>query len=72
MLFEQMLKEELREFTYDAEMAELDSTVSFSNFYTMNIKVNGFRDSFSTFIGTYLEKIIGFEPKDASLFENIK
>lgn len=45
-----------------AETAELNSEVSFSSFYTLNIKVTGFRDSFTNFMGQYVEKILGFFP----------
>jgi secreted Zn-dependent insulinase-like peptidase len=58
-----------------AEVAELNSEVSFGNYYTMNIKVNGFRDSFENFIEQYLEKILSYGlngNNDASLFESIK
>jgi hypothetical protein len=67
-----MLKESLREFAYMAETAELNSEVSFSNFYTMNIKVNGFRDSFTNFMHQYVSKILDFVPSDTALFETLK
>lgn len=67
-MYEEMLKESLREFVYMAETAELNSDVTFGNFYTMNIKVNGFRDSFINFMGHYLEKILAFVPSDPALF----
>lgn len=55
-----------------AETAELNSEVSFSNFYTMNIKVNGFRDSFTNFMDQYVSKILDFVPSDTALFETLK
>lgn len=55
-----------------AETAELNSEVSFSNYYTMNIKVGGFRDSFTNFMDQYISKILGFVPTDVSLFETLK
>ena len=48
-LFEEMIKEHLREFSYMAETAELNSELSFGSYFSMNIKVNGFRDSISRF-----------------------
>ena len=67
-----MLKEHLREFAYMAEMAELDSEFSFGSYYTLNIKINGFRDSFDRFTQQYLKQILSFVPTDAALFETLK
>lgn len=71
-IFTKMLKEQLREFVYEAEIAELDSSVSISSYYTMNIKVSGFRDSFDRFINPYLKEILEFIPTDKQLFETLK
>ncbi len=38
----------------------------------MNIKVNGFRDSFTNFMDQYISKILEFVPTDAALFETLK
>jgi secreted Zn-dependent insulinase-like peptidase len=57
-LFDKMLTEKLREFAYLAQMADLDSEFSISSYYTMNISVKGFRDSFDRFINSYLEQIL--------------
>jgi hypothetical protein len=67
-----MLKEYLREFTYMAEMAELESEFSFGNYFSINIKIVGFRDSFDRFINPYLQKILEFTPSDQQLFNNLK
>lgn len=53
-LFEKMLKEKLREFVYVAEIAELESEFSFSSYFTLNLKITGFRDSFDRFTNQYL------------------
>lgn len=71
-LFEKMLTEHLREFAYMAEMAELDSSFSFSAYYTLNVKITGFRDSFDRFTNQYLNEIFDFTPKDQQLFETLK
>ena len=55
-----------------AEMAELDSEFYFGSYYTFNIKIVGFRDSFDRFINQYLSQILEFIPKDQQLFENLK
>ena len=67
-IFLKMLKEQLREFVYEAEIAELDSNVSISSYYTVNIKISGFRDSFDRFINPYLKEILEFIPTDKQLF----
>jgi secreted Zn-dependent insulinase-like peptidase len=71
-IFSKMLKEKLREFVYMAEMAELESEFSISSYYTINIKVTGFRDSFDRFVNPYLKEILEFIPTDAQLFETLK
>lgn len=71
-LFEKMLKEKLREFVYVAEIAELESEFSFSSYFTLNLKITGFRDSFDRFTNQYLNEILGFVPNDQQLFDNIK
>ncbi len=38
----------------------------------MNIKVNGFRDSFTNFIEQYVSRILDFVPNDVALFETLK
>jgi len=53
-------------------MAELDSEFYFGSYYTFNIKIVGFRDSFDRFINQYLSQILEFVPKDQQLFENLK
>jgi len=53
-----MLREKLREFVYLAEMAELGSECSISSYYTMNIKITGFRDSLDRFVNPYLKEIL--------------
>lgn len=55
-----------------AQMADLDSEFSISSYYTMNISVKGFRDSFDRFINSYLEQILQFNPTDRQLFETLK
>jgi hypothetical protein len=55
-----------------AQMAELDSEFFFSSYYSFNIKIVGFRDSFDRFINQYLSQILDFLPKDQQLFENLK
>jgi insulysin len=67
-----MLREHLREFVYMAEMADLDSEFSFGSYYTLNIKITGFRDSFDRFVNEYLKEITNFTPKDQQLFETLK
>jgi insulysin len=67
-----MLKEELREFAYDAEMAELDSEFTFSAYYYLGIKITGFRDSFDRFTSQYLKQILDFRPSNQQLFETLK
>ena len=53
-------------------MAELDSEFSFGSYYTMNIKISGFRDSFDRFTQQYLKQILSFEPTDAALFATLR
>jgi secreted Zn-dependent insulinase-like peptidase len=38
----------------------------------MNIKVNGFRDSFTKFMDQYVSRILDFVPVDTALFETLK
>lgn len=38
----------------------------------MNIKVDGFRDSFTNFMDQYISKILEFVPTDSALFETLK
>lgn len=55
-----------------AEMADLESECSFGSYYTFNIKITGFRDSFDRFVNQYLQEITTFLPKDQQLFETLK
>jgi hypothetical protein len=41
-----------------AEMAELDSSFTFSSYFTLTLAVAGFRDSFDRFTSEYLKEII--------------
>ena len=67
-----MLKEHLREFSYMAEMAELDSEFSFGSYFTLNIKISGFRDSFDRYTQQYLKQILSFVPSDEALFLTLR
>lgn len=55
-----------------AEVAELDSYFDFGSYYTFNLKIYGFRDSFSSFINYYLNEILNFLPNDQQLFNTLK
>lgn len=53
-------------------MAELGSECSISSYYTMNIRITGFRDSLDRFVNPYLKEILEFTPTDAQLFETLR
>lgn len=55
-----------------AEMADLGSEFDFGSYYTLNLKIDGFRDSFNNFINYYLTSIFSFIPDDLQLFETLK
>lgn len=67
-----MLKEDLREFTYLAETADIESSVNFVSYFSMEIKIQGFRDSINKFVHEYITKILNYVPADQELFESLR
>lgn len=59
-----MFKESQREFTYLAEMAEIEVEVTFVSYFSLDIKFKGFRDSLRLFVVEYLKKFFEFVPTD--------
>ena len=53
-------------------MAELHPSLSFSSFFSLSLKVSGYRDPFLPYLKTYLPQIFSFTPSDEGLFEVIK
>ena len=46
----EMMKEDLREFVYQAELAELDATFKFVSYFSADLTISGFRDSVVNFV----------------------
>lgn len=68
----EMLKEDLREFVYLAETADIEVNVNFVSFFAMEIKLKGFRDSVIKFLNEYMKRLLEYVPSDKALFETLK
>lgn len=70
-IFEQLLKNHLREIQYMAETAYIHVKLDFHTFY-VDIDLKGFNDSLCKFLPQLLKLVLGFEVKDSSQFEDIR
>ena len=67
-----MMKEDLREFVYQAELAEMDVTFKFVSYFSADVTISGFRDSVMNFVEPYLKQILEYCPNDEETFKIMK
>ena len=71
-LYCEMMKEDLREFVYQAELAQVDVTFKFVSYFSADVTISGFRDSVIHFVEPYLKQILEYCPKEVEMFKTMK